>query len=70
MITYKKLTKDEPVNNRIAYWKKIAKRWVKQLECYTQRQQAGEDLQKHIDFANAKLAMVENEIALLKEYAE
>lgn len=70
MITYKKTTKDEPVNTRIAYWMKVAKRWVRQIECYENRQLAGENLQKHIDFANARLARVENEIALLRRYAE
>lgn len=70
MILYKKTTKDEPVNHRIAYLTKIANRWVKQIKCYTDRQARGENLQKHIEFAISKLELINNEIEFLRGYAE
>lgn len=70
MIIYKKLTKDEPVNNQIARLTGLADRWMARIICYKNRVLAGENLQRHIDFASSKLATVQNEITLLRRYAE
>lgn len=70
MIVYKKTTPDTPVNNRIAYWTKMANRWMKQIECYVKRQAEGEDLQKHIDYSRHELEVINNQLALLRRYAE
>ena len=74
MIVYKKTTKDEPINNQIRLYEKVAEKWKRYIKNYLTRQTDGsldaDMAAKQINFCTIKLQEVEAQLAHLRKFAE
>ena len=74
MIIYNKTTKDQPINNQIKRYEKMAEKWKGYIKNYTDRQVRGTlDVAmaaKQISFCVQKLQDVEAQLAYLRQFAE